>query len=306
MAPRTKDQGLRKSEKRVVSMHIGFLGLGIMGSRMAANLRRAGFDVVVWNRTRARAEELGEPIADTPRAAASGADAVITMVVDAPQVEDVLFGADGAAEGLAPGALAIDMSTIAPSAARAIAERLREHGAAFVEAPVSGSRPRAEDGTLTIMAGGDPADFERAKPLFQAMGELIVHCGPTGHGAMTKLLMNSLAATNAAAIAEALEIGGSFGLDLERVVQVLRAGSSASLMLDLKAGPMIERNYEPLFKLAHMLKDVRHCLEEAEALGEEFRLAADAERLYAAADAVGLGDEDFAAVAEAVRARRRN
>src|SRR5437764_4836821 len=238
MAPRTKDQGLRTA----------FLGLGIMGSRMGANLRRAGFDVVVWNRTRARAEELGDPIADSPRVAAEGADAVITMVVDAPQVEAVLFGDDGAAAGLEPDALAIDMSTIAPSAARDIAERLRGHGVAFVEAPVSGSRPKAEDGTLTIMAGGDPADFERARPLFEAMGELIVHCGPTGHGAMTKLLMNSLAATNAAAIAEALEIGGSFGLDLERVVQVLRAGSSASLMLDLKAGPMIERNYEPLFK----------------------------------------------------------
>jgi 3-hydroxyisobutyrate dehydrogenase-like beta-hydroxyacid dehydrogenase len=294
MAPRTKDQGPRTA----------FLGLGIMGSRMAANLRRAGFDVVVWNRTRARAEELGDPIADTPRAAAQGADAVITMVVDAPQVEAVLFGDDGAAAGLSPGALAIDMSTIAPSAARAIAERLREHDVGFVEAPVSGSRPRAEDGTLTIMAGGDPADYERAKPLFEAMGRLIVHCGPTGHGAMTKLLMNSLAATNAAAIAEALEIGQSFGLDLDRLVEVLRAGSSASLMLDLKAGPMIERSYEPLFKLAHMLKDVRHCLEETHALGEEFRLAADAEQLYAAADAAGLGDEDFAAVAEAVRARR--
>src|SRR4051812_1070511 len=151
---------------------IAFLGLGIMGSRMARNLRAAGFDVVVWNRTRARADELGDPIADSPRAAAGGADVVITMVVDAPQVEEVLFGDDGAAAGLAKGALVIDMSTIAPSASVRIAERLREQRVGFVDAPVTGSRPKAEDGTLTIMAGGEPADFERARPLFEAMGEL--------------------------------------------------------------------------------------------------------------------------------------
>src|SRR5438067_3714671 len=151
-----------------------FLGLGIMGSRMAANLRRAGFDVVVWNRTRSRAEALGEPIADTPRAAADGADAVITMVVDAPEVEAVLFGDEGAAAALAPGALVVDMSTIAPSASRRIGERLAESGIGFLDAPVTGSSPRAEAGTLTIMVGGEAADFEPARPLFEAMGELIV------------------------------------------------------------------------------------------------------------------------------------
>jgi 3-hydroxyisobutyrate dehydrogenase len=282
---------------------VAFLGLGIMGSRMARNLRGAGFDVVVWNRTRARAEEVGEPIADTPRAAADGAGVVITMVVDAPQVEEVLFGADGAADALAPGALVVDMSTIAPSAAKSISDRLRERRVGFVDAPVTGSKPRAEDGTLTIMAGGEPADFERARPLFEAMGELIVHAGPSGHGAMVKLLNNAVAAINAAAIAEAFDVGEAYGLDLERLLEVMSAGSAGSVMLDLKARPMLDRSYDKLFKLAHMLKDVRHCLAEAEALGEEFELAADAEALYAAADAAGLGDEDFAAVAEAVRAR---
>ena len=284
-------------------MRIAFLGLGIMGSRMAANLRKAGFDVTVWNRTRARAEELGEPVADTPRAAAEGVDVVITMVVDAPDVEDVLFAPDGAAEGLGAGALAIDMSTIAPSAAKRIAARLAERDIAFVEAPVSGSKPKAEDGTLTIMAGGEEADFERARPLFEAMGQLIVHCGPTGHGAMVKLLNNAVAAINAAALAEALEVGVGYGLDPERLVEVMGAGSAGSMMLSLKSRPMLDRSYDPLFKLAHMLKDVRHCLAEAEALGEDFDLAAGAEALYAAADAAGHGDEDFAAVAEAVRAR---
>jgi 3-hydroxyisobutyrate dehydrogenase-like beta-hydroxyacid dehydrogenase len=282
---------------------VAFLGMGIMGSRMARNLRAAGCDVVVWNRTRAKAEEVGEPIADTPKAAAEGAGVVITMVVDAPQVEEVLFGENGAVEGLAEGGLVVDMSTIPPSAVNEIAAKLAERGIGFVDAPVTGSKPRAEDGTLTIMAGGSDEDFARAKPLFEAMGQLIVHCGPSGHGAMVKLLNNALAAINAAALAEAIDLAERYGLDTGRLVQVMSAGSAKSTMLDLKAQPMIERDYDPLFRLAHMLKDVRHCLTEAQALGEDFDLAADAEALYAAADQAGYGEQDFAAVFEAVRQR---
>jgi 3-hydroxyisobutyrate dehydrogenase-like beta-hydroxyacid dehydrogenase len=284
---------------------IAFLGMGIMGSRMARNLRRAGFDVVVWNRTRARAEEVGDPIADTPSAAAEQATVVITMVVDAPEVEAVLFGDDGAAASLTEGALAIDMSTIAPSAVHEIAGRLAESGVSFVDAPVTGSKPRAEDGTLTIMAGGSDEDFKRALPLFQAMGELIVHCGPSGHGAMVKLLNNAVAAVNAAALAEAFDVAEAYGLDTDALVEVMSAGSAKSTMLDLKARPMLEHDYDPLFKLAHMLKDVRHCLTEVDALGEEFELASDAEALYAAADAAGFGEQDFAAVREGVRTRNQ-
>jgi 3-hydroxyisobutyrate dehydrogenase-like beta-hydroxyacid dehydrogenase len=276
-----------------------------MGSRMARNLRRAGFDVVVWNRTRARAEEVGDPIAATPSAAAEQATVVITMVVDAPEVEAVLFGDDGAAASLTEGALAIDMSTIAPSAVHEIAGRLAESGVSFVDAPVTGSKPRAEDGTLTIMAGGSDDDFTRALPLFQAMGELIVHCGPSGHGAMVKLLNNAVAAVNAAALAEAFDVAEAYGLDTDALVEVMSAGSAKSTMLDLKARPMLEHDYDPLFKLAHMLKDVRHCLTEVDALGEEFELASDAEALYAAADAAGFGEQDFAAVREAVRTRNQ-
>ena len=291
----------RPQAEEATAERIAFAGLGIMGSRMARNLRKAGFDVVVWNRTRARAEELGEPIADTPRQAAEAADILITMVVDAPQVEEVLFGPDGAAEGLREGALVVDMSTIAPSAVREIASRLAERGIGFVDAPVTGSKPRAEDGTLTIMAGGSAEDFGRAKPLFEAMGQLVVHCGPSGHGAMVKLLNNALAAINAAALAEAIDMAERYGLDTDRMVEVMSAGSAKSTMLDLKAKPMIEHDYEPLFKLEHMLKDVRHCLAEAEVLGEDFDLATDAEALYSAADRAGFGQQDFAAVIEAVR-----
>ena len=272
-----------------------------MGSRMARNLRAAGFDVTVWNRTRARADELGDPIADTPRAAAAQADVVITMVVDAPEVVAVLFGDGGAAAALAPGSLVVDMSTIAPSAVEQIAARLAEQDVGFIDAPVTGSRPRAEDGTLTIMAGGSPENFARAKPLFDAMGKLVVHCGPSGHGAMVKLLNNALAATNAAALAQAVTIAETYGLDSDRMLEVMSAGSAKSTMLDLKARSMLERDYEPLFKLEHMLKDVRHCLAEAEKLGRQANLVEDAEALYAAAAALGYGGQDFAAVAEAVR-----
>ena len=281
--------------------HVAFLGMGIMGSRMARNLRAAGFDVTVWNRTASRAEEVGQPIADTPRAAAENADVVITMVVDSPEVEAVLFGEDGAAAALHEGALVIDMSTIAPSAVKRIAERLAGDGIGFVDAPVTGSKPRAEDGTLTIMAGGSEADFTRAKPLFEAMGQLIVHCGPSGHGQMVKLLNNALAATNAAALAQAIDAAERYGLDTDRMLEVMGAGSAKSTMLDLKARPMLERDYEPLFKLEHMLKDVRHCLAEAEALGQPLGLVRDAEALYAEAAREGLGEQDFAAVAEIAR-----
>jgi 3-hydroxyisobutyrate dehydrogenase-like beta-hydroxyacid dehydrogenase len=269
---------------------------------MAANLCRAGFEVHAWNRTRARAEELaaehGAVVADTPADAARAAGVAITMVVDAPQVEEVLFGPDGAAEGLPDGGLAIDMSTIAPSASRAIAERLGERGVGFLDAPVTGSKPKAADGTLTIMVGGDGPHFERARTLFDAMGGLVLHVGPHGHGSMVKLINNTVAAVNTAAVAEGIALGRRAGLDLDKLVEVVSSGSGASAMLDLKARPIIDREYETLFKLGHMLKDVRHCLAEAEALGVELRVAAAAESLYAEADGAGHYDDDFAAVAE--------
>lgn len=283
---------------------VAFLGLGIMGSRMAANLCRAGFEVTAWNRTRARAEGLAEAhgarVAATPAEAASHAEATITMVVDAPQVEEVLFGPDGATNGMSAGSLCADMSTIAPTASRRIAERLSERQVAFLDAPVTGSKPKAEDATLTVMVGGDVEAFELARPLFAAMGELVVHVGRQGDGSMIKLVNNTLAAINAAALAEALALGRKAGLDLDAMLRVVAAGSGASAMLDLKARPMLDHDFEPLFKLDHMLKDVRHCLEEAKAGGVPFSLGDAAELLYAEAAAAGSDTRDFAAVVEVV------
>jgi 3-hydroxyisobutyrate dehydrogenase-like beta-hydroxyacid dehydrogenase len=283
---------------------VAFCGLGIMGGPMAANLTRAGFELSVWTRTAQKAAsfaaEHGARAAATPAEAAAGSQAVVTMVPDSPEVESTLVGPDGAAGALGTGGLAIDMSTIAPTAAKALGERLAEGGIDFLEAPVSGSRPKAEDGTLTIMAGGERHSFERALPLLEAMGERIVHVGPQGHGQLAKLLTNTMGAVNAAALAEAVLTVKRAGVDPDAFLEVAAGSAGASTVLRLKGRPMFDENFEPLFKLEHMLKDVRHCLEEARQLGVELRLGAVAEGLYARAAREGHGEEDFAAVITAV------
>ena len=283
---------------------VAFCGLGIMGAPMAANLARAGCDLTVYTRTREKAdrfaEEHGARAAATPREAAEGTTILITMVPDAPEVEDVLLGEHGAVHGLDENGLAVDMSTIAPTAARAIGERLADDGVAFLEAPVSGSRPKAEDGTLTIMVGGEAGDFGRARPLFEAMGERVVHVGGRGHGQLAKLLTNTMGAVHAVALAESVLAAERAGLDPEAFLEVAAGSAGNSTVLGLKGRPMFERDFAPLFKLEHMLKDVRHCLDEAGKLGVELRLGALVEPLLARAAAAGHAEEDFAAVIRAL------
>jgi 3-hydroxyisobutyrate dehydrogenase-like beta-hydroxyacid dehydrogenase len=284
---------------------IAFCGLGIMGGPMAANLARAGYELSVFTRTREKADRFAAEhenatAAGSPREAAEGASTVITMVPDSPEVEEVLLGEDGAVHGLAEGALAIDMSTIAPTAARAVGERLNDDGVAFLEAPVSGSRPKAEDGTLTIMCGGSDGDMERARPLLEAMGEKIVHAGEVGQGQAVKVISNSVSAINCAALAQALVVGRRADVDLEALLEVMGSGSANSTMLQLKGKPMLEHDFSPLFKLEHMLKDVGLCLDEARANGAPFLFAALARELYSAGVGRGLGEQDFAAVLEVV------
>jgi 3-hydroxyisobutyrate dehydrogenase-like beta-hydroxyacid dehydrogenase len=283
-------------------MRVGFIGLGIMGSRMAANLRRAGHELAVFNRTRSTAEawaaEHGATVAATPAEAAAEAEVVITMVVDGAQVEAVLLGADGVVHGAREGLLCVDMSTIAPSDTRRIGAALAERGLHLMDAPVTGSSPKAQDGTLTIMAGGQAEDFERARPLFEAMGELVVHVGPLGHGETIKLINNAVAAVNTATVGEALLVGRRAGVDLDALERVMAAGSGGSAVLALKAGPMRRHDYTTLFKLEHMLKDVRLCLEEGQAAGAPFTFAAQVREILSAAAGRGLGDADFAALIE--------
>jgi 3-hydroxyisobutyrate dehydrogenase-like beta-hydroxyacid dehydrogenase len=284
---------------------VGFCGLGIMGEPMAAILARAGFELSVYTRTREKAERFasehdGATAAATPREAAEGASTVISMVPDAPEVEEVLLGEQGAVHGLEAGGLAIDMSTIAPTSAKAIGERLNDDGIAFLEAPVSGSRPKAEDGTLTIMAGGEESDFERAKPLFEVMGERIVYVGPRGHAQLAKLLTNTMGAVHAMALAEAVLAVEKAGINPDAFLEVAAGSAGNSTVLGLKGRPMFERDFTPLFKLEHMLKDVRHCLDEARALGVELRLGSLVEPLFAKAAQEGHAEEDFAAVIRAI------
>ncbi len=283
---------------------IGFIGLGIMGSRMAANVRRAGFPLTVWTHTAGKAArwaaEHDAVAVDTPAEVARASEIVVSMVVDGEQVASVLLGEGGAAAGAHEGLLCVDMSTIAPLDTRRIGAALAERGVRMLDAPVTGSAPRAQAGTLTIMAGGAAEDFARARPLLEAMGEVIVHVGALGQGEMLKLINNSVGAANAAALAEGLLLARACGLDLDAFAQVLSSGSGASAQLDLKAGAMRAHDYTPaLFKTAHMLKDVRLCLDEAQAAGMPFPAAAHARDLLAATVGRGHGDEDYAAIIEA-------
>jgi 3-hydroxyisobutyrate dehydrogenase-like beta-hydroxyacid dehydrogenase len=285
---------------------VGFIGLGIMGSRQAANLARAGFEVTVYNRTRERADawaaEHSGHVAATPREVAERSETVITMVVDGPQVDEMLLGEDGAVHGARPGTLFVDMSTIGPADTRRIAGELTGRGHGFVDAPVTGSAPKAEDGTLTIMAGGSEENVQRAMPLFEAMGELIVHVGELGMGQQAKVISNAVAATNCATLAQGLVLGRRTGVDLEALLKVMGAGAAASQMLNLKGRPMLEHDFTPLFKLDHMLKDIVLCLQDAREAGIGFPSAALAGELYAAGAGRGLGEQDFAAVLEVVEA----
>jgi 3-hydroxyisobutyrate dehydrogenase len=290
-----------------MSEQVAFLGLGIMGSRMANRLAERGFELIVWNRTQSTAEQFcaehpNVRMAHTPGEAGGQADIVFTMVVDGPQVEHVLLGDEGVAAAARPGTLCVDCSTIGPSWTREIARRLAAHDVRMIDAPVTGSSPRAEDGTLTIMVGGGDEDVARARPALDAMGTTVVHAGALGHGQMVKLINNAVAATNAAVLGEALVVGAKAGLDLEALTQVMRAGSGNSTMVELKARPMREHDYSTLFKLDHMLKDVRLCLDEGAEMGVPFTFAAITRELLIAASGRGHGNDDFAAVIEVLEA----
>jgi 3-hydroxyisobutyrate dehydrogenase len=284
---------------------VGFLGLGIMGSRMAARVAQAGFPLTVWTHTPGKAaawaaEHESVVAVDTPAEVARASEIVVSMVVDGEQVASVLLGADGAIEAAHGDLLCVDMSTISPRDSRRIAAALAERGVRMLDAPVTGSSPRAEAGTLTIMASGAAEDFARAEPLLQAMGEVIVHVGELiGQGEMLKLINNSLGAANAAALAEALLLAKATGVDLDAFVKVTSAGSGASAQLALKSTPMREHDYRTLFKTEHMLKDVRLCLEEAQAAGVPFPSAAHARDLLTATLGRGHGEDDYAAIIEA-------
>jgi 3-hydroxyisobutyrate dehydrogenase-like beta-hydroxyacid dehydrogenase len=283
---------------------IAFLGLGIMGSRMAANLARAGHELTVWNRTASTAEEFATAhsaaAAPTPAQAAAGAELVFTMVVDGAQVQSVLLGDDGAALDAEPGTLFVDCSTIGPAWTLELGESLDAKGFSLLDAPVTGSSPKAEDGTLTFMVGATEQEFETVRPALEAMGSLIVRCGDRGQGQMVKLINNAVSISNAATLAQALVVARKADVDMEALVPVLASGAAGSTMVNMKSGPMLEHDFTPLFKLEHMLKDVALCLQEGRRLQVPFPTAAYAHELLIAGMARGRGSDDIAAIVEPI------
>ncbi len=279
---------------------VGLIGLGLMGRPMAANLVKAGFPVVVWNRTRARAQELveqGARLAATPREAAASSDVLLTIVSDPPALEAILWGADGALEGLRRGSTYIDSSTVAPALARRIAAACAERGVEFLDAPVTGGTWGAEKGELVFMVGGSRDVLERVEPVLAAMGKRWFHLGPHGAGQTVKLAMNMILALQVDALAEALALVTSGGVPAERLIEVMQSSMARSPLLDIKAPMILERNYAPSFPLRLMHKDLGLALELANQLGVPLPATAAAREIYNAVKGAAKEDLDYAAVA---------
>ena len=286
-------------------MRVGVIGLGIMGAPIARNLLRAGHALTVHTRTRARAAELlaaGAAWADSPVAVAAAVDALVTMLPDTPDVEAVIAGPGGVLAGARAGLLAIDMSTIDPAAARALAERAAVAEVALLDAPVSGGEQGAIAGTLSIMVGGDAAAFERAEPLFAALGKRITHMGGPGQGQMTKLVNQVVGAGTLAAVAEGVLLAAEAGLDPAAMVTALGGGAAASWMLAEQAPRMQRRDFAPGFMVRLQQKDLRLALASAERLGVQLPLTAIAQLLFSAVEARGGGELGTQAIVMALEA----
>ena len=245
---------------------IGFVGLGIMGLPMARNALKAGFPVTVTNRTLAKADPLkaeGATVVRTPREVALRSDIVVTMVTNAPEVEAVTFGPDGIADGAHDGLLVIDMSSISPVASRAFAERAALKGFRTLDAPVSGGELGAIEARLSIMVGGDEADAERARPLFEALGKTIVRIGGHGAGQACKLANQIAVAINNLGVSEALVFAAAMGIDLERTRQVIAGGAGSSWAMQNYAPKMLAGDFRPGFMVDHQQKDLRNVLDAA-------------------------------------------
>ena len=271
-----------------------------MGRPMAANLARAGFPLTLATKTpgkaAAAAAELGSGghdvrAAATPADAARGAAVIVTCVPDAPEVEEVLLGADGAAESAARGTVAIDCSTIDAAKARAIASALAPKGIAFLDAPVSGGQKGAVEGTLTFFVGGDAAALERARPVFDAMGKRLAHLGPSGAGQLGKAANQILVANNLMAVSEALAFAAKAGLPLESLHEALTGGAARSWALEVLGRKMIDRDFKPAFAVKHQQKDLAIVLRNARAAGVPLPGVALVHQLLGALEAEGRGED---------------
>jgi 2-hydroxy-3-oxopropionate reductase len=249
---------------------VGFIGLGIMGKPMARNLIKAGFDLVVHNRTRASVEELvsaGATAGNSPAGVVSQCNVTILMLPDSPDVESVMTGKNRVLEGLTPGKAVVDMSTISPVVARRIAELAEQKAASMLDAPVSGGERGAIEGTLSIMVGGQEAVFQRCTPILQALGKTIVYCGPSGAGQTVKACNQIVVALIYEAISEALVLGSKSGVDPAKILQVIGGGLGASRILELRGKSMIEHSFAPGFRVKLHHKDLGIALAAGRAAG---------------------------------------
>jgi len=278
---------------------IGFIGLGIMGKPMCRNLLRAGYALTVFSRTPANVEAVtahGAVSAPTPAAVAEASECVITMVPNSPEVRSVVLGENGVIHGAKPGLYVVDMSSIAPLASREIGEALAGRGIRFLDAPVSGGEPKAVDGTLSVMAGGDAADFEAVKPVLSAMAASVVRVGEIGAGNVTKLANQIVVALNIAAMSEALVLATKAGVEPELVYQAIRGGLAGSTVLDAKAPMVLDRNFTPGFRIKLHVKDLANVMATANELHVPLPLTASVMEVMQAMLADGCGEDDHGSI----------
>ena len=282
-------------------MNIAFIGLGIMGRPMAGHLKNAGHAITVVERKSLTAEDRAAfAVAPDAKTATAGADAVIIMVPDTPDVEAVLFGAGGVAEGLKPGTLVIDMSSISPTATQEFAAKIAAKGGEYLDAPVSGGEVGAKQASLTIMVGGSEAAFDRAKPLFEAMGKNITLVGGTGAGQTCKVANQIIVALTIEAVAEALTFASKAGADPAKVRQAITGGLATSRILELHGERMIKRTFAPGFRIRLHQKDLNLALQAGRELGVALPNTASTQQLFAAVAAAGGGDLDHSGLVKAL------
>ena len=275
-------------------MKVAFLGLGIMGRPMATNLVKAGHEVTVWNRTAGKTVD-GAGVAATPAEAAANAEVVWISVSDTEAVNEILFSPSGVATSLREGMVVVDSSTISPFATREFAERVRQHGAEYLDAPVTGSKIGAENAQIIFIVGGDAALVERLQPLFRAMGKEVKHMGEVGMGQAAKLAMNLMIALIYEGFAEALVLSRKLGVDSKRLLDLIQASMVRSGVVDYKAPFVLNRDFSPNFPLRLMHKDLRLMLEAARELRVKLPATETVEEIYDVAAEEGHSDEDYAA-----------
>ncbi|KAG0553391.1 hypothetical protein M758_12G008600 [Ceratodon purpureus] len=284
-------------------MDVGFLGLGIMGIAMARNLLKRGFKVTVWNRSPAKCEELakeGASIGSSPADVVKKCPITIAMLADPSVALSVALGPDGVVEGISPGKGYVDMSTVDSGTSSRIAEAVAAKGGDFLEAPVSGSKQPAEMATLIILAAGSKSLFDKVRPAFDAMGKKSFYLNDVGGGAKMKLVVNMIMGSMMAAFSEGLSLADKAGLSQQTLLEVLELGAMGNPMFKMKGPSMIDGKYTTAFPLKHQQKDMRLALALGDELAQSMPVAAAANETYKKARSLGLGDQDFSAVHQAL------